>query len=203
MPQNFEDMKIILLGKSYVGKTYLINRLLEPDDSNETIYTEPTTVGSFSTLKLTYKNVTQNVQLYDTAGQEKYQSLTKSYVHGADYVLLCFSQDTGIDDLMKYVTFVHENEQKSKIIGILTKCDLLVDNQRNDISTIIRNNYIHSNIFINYFITSSVTNEGIKELLKYLSQLCVKVDDFIGTDTTSNVIELSSKEEEGKKSNCC
>jgi small GTP-binding protein len=79
--------KIIMLGDSAVGKTSLIMR-----------YTDDTFSGQFlSTLGFDYrrKNLIANgspltLQIWDTAGQEQFRSITKSYMRGADGAALVF-----------------------------------------------------------------------------------------------------------------
>ena len=49
------------------------------------------TVGvDFMTKRLKYKNVNYKLELWDTAGQEKYRSLVKGYLKGADVCVFVY-----------------------------------------------------------------------------------------------------------------
>eukprot|EP00003_Mantamonas_plastica_P016657 TRINITY_DN277_c0_g1_i2.p1 TRINITY_DN277_c0_g1~~TRINITY_DN277_c0_g1_i2.p1 ORF type:complete len:134 (+),score=8.17 TRINITY_DN277_c0_g1_i2:50-403(+) len=77
------DCKMIVLGKSSVGKTTFLNRLIY----NEFGKPPQSTIGAaFSSKKWRDKTI----GIWDTAGQEKYDSLSKFYYRGASVALLIF-----------------------------------------------------------------------------------------------------------------
>ena len=80
--------RIITLGNSGVGKTSILRRYAY-EMFNEDIMT---TIGVNLVFKeITLKNgKTIKLKLIDTAGQEKYKALTKSYYKNADGVFFCF-----------------------------------------------------------------------------------------------------------------
>ena len=70
--------KVIFIGDSAVGKTSLLFRFINGRfDAN----VQPTYGAGFKTKEVPYDDEGHTVKLYlwDTAGQEKYQSLTKMY----------------------------------------------------------------------------------------------------------------------------
>ena len=80
-----KSLKIILLGDSMVGKSSIINRLCN-DSFDENIV---------STISLEYFNyfikindLTIRLQIWDTAGQEKYNSIVSRYYQNTDYTIL-------------------------------------------------------------------------------------------------------------------
>ena len=84
-----DSMKVITLGESEVGKTSIIRRYIHNifDENNLS------TIGlnfSFKYIKLKDGN-TINLKLIDTAGQEKYKALAKSYFKNVDAVLFVFA----------------------------------------------------------------------------------------------------------------
>lgn len=86
-----ESFKIITLGDSFVGKTTLLKKyvynIFDENISN--------TVGMNITFKdITLKNNEKiSLKLVDTAGTEKYKSISKQYFKNADGVLFMFSHD--------------------------------------------------------------------------------------------------------------
>jgi small GTP-binding protein len=80
-------MKVVLVGDSRVGKTSILNRLTTG------IFKENTTAtvgAAFQTHVLTTAAGCVTMQIWDTAGQEKYRSLAPMYYRSASVALLCF-----------------------------------------------------------------------------------------------------------------
>jgi Rab-like protein 2 len=84
------DVKIILLGDSAVGKSKLVERYLQDNYDPRRLSTHA--------LTLYRKNVTLGddneqvvkVDLWDTAGQEKFNSMHPTYYYKADVCILVF-----------------------------------------------------------------------------------------------------------------
>ena len=84
---NITNYKIILLGETNAGKTTLYNKFIYNKDKFN--YLSSITVDN-ETQTLDYKNKKYLITLYDTAGQERFRSITKSYYNMADGFLLMF-----------------------------------------------------------------------------------------------------------------
>ena len=82
-----QDIKVILLGDSGVGKTSLINVITGNEFSEETTCTISTTyvAKNYKINSNEYK-----VNLWDTAGQEKYRQITKLFYKGSDIVIFVY-----------------------------------------------------------------------------------------------------------------
>ena len=90
-----KNVKIILLGESGVGKTSIILRYFK-DEFNENM--QSTFGSTFIIQKVVKDNITYKLNIWDTTGQEKYHSVTKLFVQGADIVILVYA-------INKIVTF--------------------------------------------------------------------------------------------------
>ncbi len=81
-----EEIKVIFLGESGVGKTCLINRYIlgKMGDGN------PSICASYNqkTIKVDEKNY--KYVLWDTAGREQFRSLTKIFLNGSKIVVLVY-----------------------------------------------------------------------------------------------------------------
>ena len=88
-----KPIKVILLGESGVGKTSIILRYSK--DKFETI--AASTIGAtFIEKDLIRNNIKYTLNIWDTTGQEKYHSVTKLFIQGADIVILVYSIDKNI-----------------------------------------------------------------------------------------------------------
>ena len=112
------SFKIITIGDSGVGKTAIIKRYVYNcfDSGNLS------TIGvNFSFKDIILKNNKRiKLKLIDTAGQEKYRSLSKSYFKNADGVLFVFSLNDlqSFQNLTDWINLFKENTINNKRIPI-------------------------------------------------------------------------------------
>ena len=95
MSETPEKIKVVLVGQTYTGKTSLISRLID-DNYNENFIS--TLVASGSTKTFTYTGQQLTLDIWDTAGQEKYRALNKVFYQYAIIVILVY-------DITKRETF--------------------------------------------------------------------------------------------------
>ena len=82
------SIKITLIGDSGVGKTCIIRRFTSDEFFSETI---PTDSLSYSSKEITYNGQIVNLDVWDTAGQEKYRSLGKHFYKDSFIVILVYN----------------------------------------------------------------------------------------------------------------
>ena len=82
------SIKLIVLGESGVGKTNIINRycgLTFQEDS------KTTSASSYMEKKLRVEDKVVNLNLWDTAGQEKFHSVTKIFMKNSHICVLVYA----------------------------------------------------------------------------------------------------------------
>jgi len=162
--------KIILIGDSNCGKTSLINRYVKKTFSENYICT----IGvDFMMKNLMINSELIKLQIWDTAGMEKYKQITTSYYRGAQAALICFdlTSKQSFLNLEKWIGDYNRNSSFNgkKIIYIVgTKCDLIneIEVPKEEIDDFVkRNNYT-------YYECSSKSGNNIDllflELTKFL-----------------------------------
>ena len=89
------SFRAVVIGESSVGKTCIVNRFIR----NKFNSAEANTVGAiYETFTDTRNGNTFEVQIWDTAGQEKFRSLAPAYFRGSNAALAVF-------DMSKRSTF--------------------------------------------------------------------------------------------------
>ena len=119
------QIKIIVLGSMDVGKTCLIAHY----QTGKFLSEIPSTCGSsFVHIKKIIKGKKYNLNLWDTAGQEKYDSLTKIFAKNANIVILVYSiiDKKSFQSLSKWLKLVKEiNGEDGYVLGVAAnKSDL-------------------------------------------------------------------------------
>ena len=114
--------KIIFIGDVSVGKTSIINVLMGQKFNNE--YEASIGVDFFSkTIK--YKGKTIKLQIWDSAGQEKFRSLIPNYIRGSSLVFIVYdiTNRKSFENLQSWIDFVN-NIENSNIVILANKIDL-------------------------------------------------------------------------------
>ena len=79
--------KVVFIGNSAVGKTSIINQYMFNSASHEH---QPTVGIDFFAKTLTHDNKQVRLQIWDTAGQEKFHSLIPSYIRDSTVAIYVF-----------------------------------------------------------------------------------------------------------------
>ena len=119
------ELKIILIGNCYVGKTFILRRFVE--DKLERDYLS--TVGvDFRSKEINVYNTIVKLKIWDTAGQDKYRTITKQIFRGADGVILVFdvSNKESFEKIPNWMKQVKSNLSLDEIGVIIlgNKCDI-------------------------------------------------------------------------------
>ena len=210
------EYKMILVGDSNAGKTSLF-RKISKNVFNEkmvsTIGIDKTTLEYEINIKENEKEVKKNIQilLFDTAGQERYLSSTKSYYKRANGVILLYSIiDKGsFDNLTKWLNEVNKvlDNKKGKYLIFLigTKYDIVKDNEDlREVTVNEASDFCDENNLLWYGEYSS--KDTSQETFNHLfAEFGKKLYEKIGFNRIvgDNVSVLSSKKTKKKKHRCC
>lgn len=161
-------IKCCVLGDTYTGKTTLFNQLLQKDIN----YISPTMGVDFGALNVTEKYEDKNVkiQIWDTAGQEKFRSISKNYIRDIFIILLVFdiSNTTSFKNLEYWLNEIkHTCTENVHMILIANKNDKKHRVSNNDIFEFTQK---YNNIKCWFKISSKQTDDAqaiIKQILFY------------------------------------
>ena len=198
MDDNYDiTLKLLIVGGSGVGKTNFVNRFWN-NEFNQ-MYMSTTGVDSKSKV-IELKNKKVRIQIWDTAGQEKYKAITKNLflkVMGA-LILYDITDESSFEKLKTWVSTIKEEcGRHMQMIIVGNKSDL--DEQRKTDKEDAMNFAKEQNI--EYIECSSKTGENV---LKAVSLLCEKILDINDVVADGSfMLDASLISTPVKKKKCC
>ena len=209
-------LKVVILGDSGVGKTTLLQQFVS---GKVTGNSKPTIGADFSKKEVMIDGQNVTLQIWDTAGQEKFQSLGYAFYRGADCCVLCYdiTSKNSFENLNKWKQGFIENagpEDISSFPFILIGNKVDRENERK-VETREAEDWARKNGDILFYETSA--KEGIKvetafhevakKSLVRSSTGNIFMPDSIGG--ASGALKLQADKEKGNqrksttKSSCC
>ena len=194
-----KSIKVILLGDSNVGKSSIIDRL-----KSNTFKASPSTTITLEHHNLIIKinSFILRMQIWDTAGQEKFDAIASTYYKSTDVVLFVYSIDSmnSFESLKYWYENVKEKLEGDKyIIAIVGNKSDLIENEV--VSEDEARNFASERNAIFATISCKQTPEGIDCLFNNLLDELIKKNYF--QPSKSYVLDNKKKHNiEKKKQNC-
>ena len=164
--------KLILIGSSGVGKSSILKRYIQKIFEEE--YT--CTIGvDFFMKSLNISNKSIKLQLWDTAGTEKFKSITTGYYRGANaaFVVFDLTYKSSFESVSEWIQnyYKYSNPDSEKyVILIGNKSDL---KEKREISGEEIYDFAKNNK-IKYFETSAKNGENIDECFYFIAEKLMK-----------------------------
>ena len=207
-----KSLKIVLLGETMVGKSSIVHRVCEGkfiDHLSPTI-----SIEYFNYTVRVNKDLIIRMQIWDTAGQEKFDSIVKQYYQSSDFGIYIYS----IDDLHSFEKLKdwlckakdnNSNEMKGILIG--NKSDL---ESNRKVSTYEGENFAKENNFVLFKEISCKDDndtDKILEIFDEISKIIYNKGRISNTDNesmnyvASNSMRALNKKmhKEKQKKKCC
>ena len=191
-------IKIIVVGSMAVGKTCLIAHY----QTGKFLSDIPSTCGSsFVQIKKTVKGKKYTLNLWDTAGQEKYDSLTKIFTKNANIVILVYSivDKKSFQALNKWLKIVKEiNGEDGYALGVaanksdLYKQTVVPDSQGQEYAKKIKAVWKST--------SAKEEDKGIEVLIDELLEIYLAKQH---NNNNTEYIKLNNKDENKKKEGGC
>ena len=187
--------KILLLGDSEVGKSCFLMRYAD----NVFVDNYITTIGLDYKLKYIQLDSGQviKVQLWDTAGQDRYRTIAKNYYKGSHGILLLYdvTKTSSFENIREWIKDIREEVYEKAIIFLIGN---KIDKKDQIKIKTEEGEKLAEEFNIPFFEASAKSGENVDEIFKALykkiSEVYVDIQQEGGT-------KLSKKNKKSKK--CC
>ena len=204
---NTENVKVTVLGNSGVGKSSIVARYISGVFTDSII---STTGANYSQKLIDKDNNKLRLNIWDTAGQEKYRALGQKYYKDA-YIIIIIYDITNIESFESIKTDWYNDIQKYGekyyILAIAgNKSDLYEDEKVNEEEA----RKYAKEIGASFFIISAYTGDGIDNMFcqladLYLSREFEKKKKELNNQRSSSISlrRTDFKKQENKHKGCC
>ncbi|GFU06919.1 ras-related protein Rab-24 [Nephila pilipes] len=196
------DVKVVLLGKEYSGKTSLVERFVYNQFNGENSY-QNTIGAAFGAKKIEIDQEVLVLGLWDTAGSERYESIGRIYYRKSHAAVICYdlTDSHSFERAKFWVSELLKFEEKCLLYLCGTKKDLVnCDLKRRAVDYHSVTDYAYE-IKAEVFETSSKTGEGVDELFYKIGEHFLQ-RKTLETDENKSGFGVFSMEVERKKE-CC
>ena len=198
-----KEIKVLLFGNSGVGKTSIFTRFY----NNKFDGNVNSSLGvDFQTKVIKHKNKEYSIHLFDTAGEERFRSVTTSYFHMADYFMLVFdlTNKNSLNAIPEWIESLKENVEKPKFMILGNKSDLernqIQDDEINDVLEGKDNFKINGE---NFMKVSAKNGKNINEAFDYLLDLIEQNRNEFDEEPTIIRKKANKLINNKKKTGCC
>ena len=209
------QFKFLVLGEGKIGKTSLIERYINKTFKSNYI----ATIGmDIRRKRLEINNKEVDISITDTAGQERFRSITKMFYKGADGILVGFdlTDRNTFEQVNYWISQIEENSSKDYPISLVlfgNKCDNVEDIKvsEEDIEK------LKEKYKLTFYKTSAKDGTNVQNAFQHLTKITLKtrgllskiglpentkIEDIIITEKENQKLEFKPTPKRKKKSKC-
>ena len=197
-PLEGSGKKLVFIGDPGVGKTCIISRFLKGTFDAEQITTVGASYAS-KTIKISETNESLTLDIWDTAGQEKYRSLTRIFFQGAKLAILVYdiTRKESFENLKNvWLKELKDHADKNVVLGVAgNKSDLY---EKEEVPEQEAREFAKS-IGAIFCLTSAQSNSGIEELFEEMGKKFLDPNSTINESENQNLDQAHKQKKDEKK----
>ena len=168
----YVDFKVIILGQEYCGKTSIVERFLHNNVVGENNKYQNTIGAAYGSKKMCVYGRKIIIGVWDTAGSERYEAISKLYYRNARAAILCYdpADAKSYDKLVFWIQELKKNQPDTLLYFCATKMDLIKKGETQRRIEPHKINELANNHQAKVYETSAKTGEMIKELFYNISK---------------------------------
>lgn len=197
------DVKVVLLGQHDVGKTCLVERYLH----GKFKFNVTATVGAaFGAKKVEVNGTSITLGIWDTAGAERYESMSRIYYRSARAAIVCYdlTNKVSFNKVRFWVEELLANEKNCDIYIVGTKLDrILEEGEARAIGEETVQNYAE-NIGAKVFDTSAKTGQNVDALFyKIAEDYTKKAQETSQASRSFDAVALDAQRNPAQEQGAC
>ena len=200
MDKKSTKISVLLVGEAATGKTSLIARFI---NNTFTPNTSATIGIDYRTKKTKYNGNDIKLEIWDTAGQEKYQALPSAFYARADAIAVVFSltDNESFQKVEGWIESITNYKSPDDVtVALLGNKKDLVDERVVGDEDI---NKLKEEKNIEYFGVSAKSGEGVDKVFDYFTEkVCIR-KKLAPSDNAEQNIKLDSGDTKKEKKGCC
>jgi len=205
LSQNKRHIKLILLGDMGVGKSSIIQRFSDDifDQNIELTYN-----SNYIEKEVTIRGQNIILELWDTAGQEQFRSITQIFVKNSRIIILVYDvcSKKSFESLNYWYDFINKKLSSKRVLGLIgNKTDLIFEeNYEEEISFEAGKEYANKIGAQFALVSAKESAVDIKELInKLLIEFLNSKDNSRYLSGSIKLDERSLSKEAVNKNECC
>lgn len=193
--------KVVVVGESGVGKTSLVASFAEEpfiDDRSSTIGAD------IRTLSMTNSDKRVKCVIWDTAGQEKFRTLTGSFYRGAQIAILCFDVTNydSFNEMRFWMNDIRTNFSTSNhVVKILVGTK--TDKKHRVVSEDEARALAAFNECYSYIETSAKTGSGVRDVFEHGVSKVLSTPELLQTAPAVITLSTTAAVMDARRSMCC
>ena len=202
MIPNPSTYKVVMLGDTSVGKTCIVARVAYNKYEEGT---DPTIGSSFIAINKIVDSSNVTLHVFDTAGQERFRNLTRSYLRQVNAAIITYSIDcrSSFDSVENWRQDLLSMSPDASIYLVASKCDIY--NNSDDPEKLISESDGDAkaqNLHALFMKVSAKYGENIDELFQQIAYDCYYKSHVKPNQEDENVVDITKKSDK-KDSQCC
>ena len=205
-PQPEKTVSILTVGETQVGKTSLILRFID----RVFYYDTKTTIGvDFKVKRISLLNRNILVKIWDSAGQERFKTVTRQYYKNAEGVMLIYdvTSEKSFSMIEEWFTSIIENKRKGAQV-------ILIGNKTDSVNRVIseeQGKSLAKKYEVQYYETSALSGENVDKVFEELAESILKMklnsEEEESISLSYNSVrdgkKKKSEKDRDKKQPCC
>ena len=197
-PQGGTGTKLVFLGDPGVGKTCVISRFTKGCFDGNVASTMGANYTS-KTVEVPELGESLELDIWDTAGQEKYRSLTRIFFQGAKLAILVYdiTRKDSFENLKNvWLKELKDHADKNVVLGVAgNKSDLY---EKEEVPEQEAREFAKS-IGAIFCLTSAQSNSGIEELFEEMGKKFLDPNSTINESENQNLDQAHKQKKDEKK----
>ena len=192
--------KLIVIGEPSVGKSCMLVRAVKGEFKDEY---EVTIGAEFNSLYFDIREKKVQLQVWDTAGMEKFRSIIKVFFNGsqAAFIVYDITRKDTFDKVENWLTMLQETTTPNiKVILVGNKKDCEAERQ---VPFEMGKAFAESHGFIHFIETSAKTGEGVMPSFQVMAKALFLESREDSTPTTKGTERKQLNTKTKKKEGCC